>query len=72
MPCTHRASTTMNRVMALFADKALSFSLSDGATFADLADRLDRLGEWHTSLPMAVYLKFSTARQPIAALPTEI
>lgn len=72
MQGTHQASMPIHRVVALFADKALSFSLSAGATFADLADRLDPMGEWHTGLPTAVYLKFGTARQPISEVPTEL
>jgi hypothetical protein len=62
-----------NQVMALFGDSALSFTLANGATFADLADRLDHLadrldhlGEQHIGMPKAIYLKFHTARQPIS------
>jgi hypothetical protein len=36
-----------------FEDGALSFVLSKGATFEDLADRLDRLGERHYGKPVA-------------------
>ena len=50
-----------SQVMALFADRVLLFPLSKGATLADLADRLERLDEWHTGLPTAVYLKFGIA-----------
>jgi len=65
MQNTHRTTIPANQVMALFADRARSFSLASGATFADLADRLDHLGEWHTAMPQAVYLTFGAARQPI-------
>jgi hypothetical protein len=57
-----------NQVMAVFADRALSFSVSKDATLAELADHLDRLGEWHTSTPTVVYLKFGAARQPVRVL----
>jgi hypothetical protein len=72
MQSTHPATIPANQVMALFADRALSFSLSKDATFAELADCLDRLGEWHTGMPMAVYLKFGAARQPVRVLPPGI
>jgi len=50
-------------VTALFADRTLSFNLSKNATFGDLADRLDHLGEWHTATPTAVNLKFNLVLQ---------
>jgi hypothetical protein len=34
MQTTHRTTIPANRVMALFSDRALSFSLARGATFA--------------------------------------
>ena len=68
MQSTHPATMPTNQVMALFADRALSFSLSKDVTFAEFADRLDRLGEWHTGMPTAVYLKFGAARQPVRVL----
>jgi hypothetical protein len=46
-------------VTALFAGSAISFALSPGATFADLADRLDNLGDRHPGTPKAVYLKLA-------------
>jgi hypothetical protein len=61
----YEAATQTNRVMALFADSALSFDLSRNATFADLADRLDRLGKQHIGAPTAIYLKFGMTPQPI-------
>ena len=57
MQSTDRAGLPTNQVMALFADGSNSFSLSKGATFADLADRLDHLGERHIGRPTAIYLK---------------
>jgi hypothetical protein len=68
MQSTHPATISANEVMAVFADRALSFSLSKDATFAELADRLDHLGEWHTGVPTAVYLKFGAGRQPVCVL----
>jgi hypothetical protein len=62
-----RAAVPTYQVMALFADSALSFGLSNGATFADLADRLGQLGERHVGMPTAIYLKSSMTRQPAAA-----
>jgi hypothetical protein len=44
---TDRARMRTNRVMALVGDRTISFSLSEGAKFADLADRLDHLGKRH-------------------------
>jgi hypothetical protein len=55
-------------VSALFADSAISFSLSQGATFADLADSLERLGDRRHSLPTAIYLTVGAVDQPISAL----
>jgi hypothetical protein len=48
-----------NEVTALFAARAVSFALSPGATFADLAERLDSLGGRHPGTPKAVYLKLA-------------
>ena len=46
-----------NQVIALFNASTLSFNLEKGATFADLAACLDRLGEPHDGKPTAVFLK---------------
>jgi hypothetical protein len=43
-----------NRVTAVFQDSRLSFDLARGATFAQLAERLGRLGEAHGGLPLSV------------------
>jgi len=50
-----------SRVTVAFEDRALSFMLSKDATFGDLADRLDRRGEWHHGKPIAIEVKFATA-----------
>jgi hypothetical protein len=65
MQKTHQTTIPANQVMALFADRVRSFSLARGATFADLADRLDQPGGWDTDMPQAISLKFGAARQPI-------
>jgi len=65
MQNTHKAAAQPNRVMALYANSALSFDLSKTATFADLADRLDRLGEQHIGTPTAIYMKFSMTFEPV-------
>jgi hypothetical protein len=62
-----------NQVTALFAASAVSFGLSPGATFADIADRLASLGDRHPGTPKAVYLKLAwpgTARNLTALLST--
>jgi hypothetical protein len=46
-----------NRVTAVFQDSRLSFDLARGATFAQLAERLGRLGEAHGDLPLSVELR---------------
>lgn len=45
------------QVTALYADGVLSFSLSSGDTFADLAKRLEYNSRRHLGAPMAIYLK---------------
>ena len=65
MQSSYETSTDTNRVVALYADSALSFDLSKTATFADLADRVDRLGEQHIGTPTAIYMKFSMTFEPV-------
>ncbi len=48
-----------NEVTALFAESAISFGLSAGATYLDLADRLVHLGDRYQGTPKAVYLKLA-------------
>ena len=62
MPTTNRTTIPANQVMALFADRAQSFSLANGATFADLAAHIDHLGVWQCDLPQAISLKFGAAQ----------
>ena len=74
MHSTHRIGLPTNQAVALFSDSALTFNLSNGATFADLADRLDHLGERHVGTPTAIYLTLGSsprvgmAQRPIPAL----
>jgi CVNH domain-containing protein len=51
-------------VTVTFADCALSFMLSEDATFEGLADRLDRLGERHHGKPAAIEVKLAAAYAP--------
>lgn len=53
-----------NRVTAVFQDSRQSFDLARGATLAQLAERLGRLGEAHGGLPLSVELRMpvDTAR----------
>ena len=46
-----------NRVTAVFQNSRLSFNLARGATLAQLAERLGRLGEAHGGLPLSVELR---------------
>jgi hypothetical protein len=71
MQSTQQATMPANQVMALFSDRALSFSLSPNATFGELADRLDHLDKRHTGLPTAIYLKFAMARKPVPTFQPE-
>jgi hypothetical protein len=72
MQTTHQTTIPADQVMALFADRAQSSSLASGATFADLAARLEHPGEWQTDLPQAVYLKFGATRQPVSVAQSTI
>ena len=62
----------VSQVMALFAGRAVSFSLSAGATFADLADSLGHLGDRHSGAPRAIFLKLGTTGRPISRLQSGI
>ena len=46
-----------NRVTAVFQNSRLSFDLARGATLAQLAERLGRLGEANGGLPLSVELR---------------
>lgn len=57
----HDDSRRPSRVTVAFEDGALSFMLSKDATFEDLADRLDRLGERHRGKPVIIEVKLAAA-----------
>lgn len=46
-----------NRVTAVFQDARFSFEMAREATFAQLAERLSRLGEMHGGLPLSVDIR---------------
>jgi hypothetical protein len=58
----HRNGSRSSRVTVAYEDSALSFMLSKDATFEDLADRLDRLGERRHGKPVAIEVKPAAAR----------
>jgi hypothetical protein len=60
----HNDGSSPCRVTVTFPDGALSFMLSEDATFEDLADRLDRLGERHHGKPVAIEVKLAAAAVP--------
>ncbi len=62
---TQRETVAANLVTVALADRALSFRLPDGATFADLADGLAHLDESSAALPAAFYLKIDMSRGPV-------
>ncbi len=49
------------QVTALFTGSTLSFNLAQGATFADLAGRLEGLCLWQLGAPTAISLIFAPA-----------
>jgi hypothetical protein len=57
----HHDEGRRSRVTVAFEDSVLSFMLSEDATFEDLADRLDRLGERHHGKPTAINVKLTAA-----------
>ena len=57
----HRDESRPSSVTVAFEKGALSFMLSKDATFEDLADRLDRLGERHFGKPVAIAVKLAAA-----------
>jgi hypothetical protein len=59
MPNTHHDEGRRSRVTVAFEDSVLSFRLSEDATFEDLADRLDRLGERRHGKPVAINVKLA-------------
>ena len=60
----HNDGSSPSRVTVTFADGARSFMLSEDATFEDLADRLDRLGERRHGKPVAIEVKLAAASAP--------
>jgi hypothetical protein len=60
----NNGGSSPSRVTVTFADGALSFMLSEDATFEDLADRLDRLGERRHGKPVAIEVKLAAASAP--------
>ena len=57
----HHDESQLSRVRVAFEDGALSFMLSKDATFEDLADRLDRLGEPRYGRPISIEVKLAGA-----------
>jgi hypothetical protein len=53
----NKSAQNTNRVTAVFQNSRLSFDLARGATLAQLAERLGRLGEAHGGLPLSVELR---------------
>jgi hypothetical protein len=51
-----------HRVTAVFRDAALSFEMGGGATLAQLAEQLGKLGEVHGGLPLSVAIRVPVAR----------
>ena len=50
----------LNRVTAVFEDRALSFILAKGATLEELSDRLADLGQRQDGRPIAITVKFDS------------
>ena len=61
-------ATSPSQVRVLYPDHAAVFTLKQGATLTDLAEQLDRAGGWGDDAPTAVFMQFSTQRQPLAPL----
>ena len=59
MPNVHDDGLQPSRVTALFGHSALTFTLSKGATLADLADHLDHPGRRHQGSPVAIDITFA-------------
>ena len=62
-------TSPLDRVTAVFADGSKSFPLPQGATFGQIADRIDRLGKRHERETVAVVVKFATKAPQAAAAP---
>jgi hypothetical protein len=57
----HHDESRPSSVRVAFEDGALSFMLSKGATFEDLADRLRDLDERHHGKPVAIEVKLAAS-----------
>jgi len=57
----------LNRVTAVFEDRALFFILAKGATLEELSDRLADLGR-HNGCPVAVTVKFGTVKSGASSI----
>src|ERR1700730_17952457 len=57
----HHDESRPSSVRVAFEDVALSFMLSKGATFEDLADRLRDLDERHHGKPVAIEVKLAAS-----------
>jgi hypothetical protein len=57
----HHDESRPSRVRVAFKDGALSFMLSTGATFEDLADRLRDLDERHHGKAVAIEVKLAAS-----------
>lgn len=68
MHCIRPVTSATYHVVAAYADGVLSFNLSEGETFADLAARLDQLGERHLGVPTAIYVKTARRERQKAAV----
>ena len=68
MQNTLEACEQANQVVALYPDSALSFKLSNTATFADLAERMASPGDELDGQPIAVYVKFGASFEPVTLL----
>jgi hypothetical protein len=58
----NKSAQKPNRVTAVFQVSRLSFDLARGATLAQLAERLGRLGETHGGLPLSVDVRVPVDR----------
>lgn len=49
-------------VTAQFHDGKHSFVISEGATFGELAGRVDDLSAWHGHAPITIHVQLNTAK----------
>lgn len=62
MHVTSSGTQRTNSVMAMFDDGLSTFLLSCGATFGELAARLDHLAEHRRRKPIAINVKLGSRR----------